>query len=120
MPSLQETLEVSPSSVKDIPSFAKMLQKFYQQLARLVNGNLGFGDGVRTDNINGAWFIGTTPVISDTEFVVTHNLGRIPVGYLVVYQNAAGSIYDSMSAWSTMQIFLKCSSPEVGVKLFII
>lgn len=48
------------------------------------------------------------PGTANTEFAVTHNLGRIPVGYRVAGRNNVGNCYNSTTAWTTTQIFLKC------------
>lgn len=45
---------------------------------------------------------------ANTSEEVTHNLGRVPIGRLVLSQDAAGSIYDSDRAnWNTKTAFLK-------------
>lgn len=46
--------------------------------------------------------------VANTEFAVTHNLGRIPVGFRVADRNNVGNAYNSGTAWTTTQIFLKC------------
>ena len=54
---------------------------------------------------------------ADTEFTVSHDLNRIPVYYLVVYSDKACSVYDSGTAWTDSEIYLKCDAANVNIKL---
>lgn len=100
--------------------YGKTLNKLYQQMARVINGQLGFGDGSQLDNMAGAWANVTSSVATGTEFAITHNLGYVPIGYLVFTQNKPASFYLGSSAWTTTQIFLKADNSSVAVKLFIL
>jgi hypothetical protein len=95
------------------------MQSLYRTISRVINGNLGFGDGTNTDNISGVWK-SVTITLADTDITVTHNLGRIPVGYLVMSKTQACDIYDGSVAPTTTQITLKGSVAGAIVKLFII
>ena len=61
----------------------------------------------------------TTPGVADTEFAVTHNLGRIPTAAFPVYKNAACDIYASATPWTITQVFLKATVTNVAVRLQI-
>ncbi|UCD07833.1 MAG: hypothetical protein JSW41_02610, partial [Candidatus Aenigmatarchaeota archaeon] len=56
---------------------------------------------------------------ANTEFSVTHQLDRVPVGYIVTYINKAGVIYDSGTAWTATTMYLKCSVANTTVTLLI-
>ena len=101
---------------------------FFQDVAKQINGGISFGaqadpsvnsSGIASLNIDGQWAKVTSPVAPNTQFAVTHNLNRIPVGFDVKRQNLACSVYDSGTAWTTTQIFLKCSVASVTLTLFI-
>jgi len=100
--------------------FQGMLAKYWQQLARIVNGNISFGDGTTADNINGVFASAAVPGTPNTNFVITHNLGRIPVGYLVLGKTAAGDIYDGTVAATKTTLTLRASVASFTVRLFII
>lgn len=53
----------------------------------------------------------------DTEFEVSHNLGRIPNGYLVTSIDVAGIIYIGTTAWTTTAIYLKCNAANAAITL---
>lgn len=99
---------------------------------RALRGNISYGGpgfkpgdpnntatGLVIDNIDGAWgkIADTGP--ADTEFVINHNLLSVPVGFHVVRQNKAGSFYDSGTAWTKTQIFLKCNVANVAATFFV-
>lgn len=58
--------------------------------------------------------------LADTEFVVTHNLGKTPSFYVVnVATNCV--VYDSNRAlWDDTTMRLKCSSPNQAIKLVVL
>lgn len=86
----------------------------------VLRGNISYGDPVTgADNIDGAWATGTTPGVANTEFAVTHNLNRIPNGFDVKRMDKAARFYDSGTAWTKTQIFLKCDVVTVKYTLFI-
>jgi hypothetical protein len=90
--------------------------------ARVLARNISFGSGNNTDtsqNIQGAWATGTTPSTPGTQFTVTHNLGYIPQNFDVKRLNAAGIIYDSGTAWTATEIFLKSNVASAAYRLFI-
>ena len=77
------------------------LLRLYQTIARIINGGLGFGSGASatsTDNINNAWANVTTPAVPNTDFVVTHNLGRAVAGYWLALKDRGVDIYTSPTA----------------------
>lgn len=58
---------------------------------------------------------------ANTEFTVTHNLGRIPTKYIVVRQDKAGSVYDSSTgSWTSTTMKLKCSAANAVLQLIVL
>lgn len=88
--------------------------------AQVINGKIGFGnptDG--NDNMDGVWNKGVTPVVPDTEFAIIHNLRRVPTGFIVFSQDKAGTVYKGDTPWSSTQMFLKASSAQMAITIFI-
>lgn len=116
-------LPLLPTFVENIDlPLRRVLDWIWQELVRVVN-NVEFGspqDG--PININGAWIQGTTPFGANTEFSITHNLGRIPTGWLKVKGHKAADFYfeAGMTAWTETTMSLKCDKSEVDYILFII
>ncbi len=106
-------------SRSDLRSHHSMLSGLWERMARAVNGRMSFGDGTSSDNIDGVWATPVTPGVANTDFTVTHNLGRIPSGFLVFNKSAACDVYQGSVAWTTSQITLRATVVGVTVKLFI-
>jgi hypothetical protein len=100
--------------------FQMMLQKLWRNLAQTVNYSISFGDGTTPDNIAGVWVTFTTAASPNTDFVITHNLGRLPVGYIPMEKSAAVDIYNGSAAPTTTQATLRASVGSVAVRLFVI
>lgn len=60
-----------------------------------------------------------THVTPDTEFAVTHGLGRLPLGWLIIMQDKAGSVYLGATARTTEKLFLKCSVASVAIRILV-
>ena len=60
----------------------------------------------------------TTPG-SDVEFEITHGLGYIPLGYLVISSDKAGHVYNSTTAWTAEKIYLKCNVSTTIIRVLI-
>ena len=62
----------------------------------------------------------TSNAVANTEDTVTHTLGRIPTGYIVVDRNKAGVIYSSQkSLWTTSTMRLKSDVASTAVTLLV-
>lgn len=111
------TIEATDEALK---SFVTMLRSMWQELATVVNGSLGFGDGTLPDNISGAWVNVVTPVAPNTDFTVTHNLARLPVGYWVMQKDRAVDVYTGSVASTKTQLTLRATVASAVIRLFIV
>lgn len=64
-------------------------------------------------------FVDVTSGGADDEFSIEHGLGTIPIGYLVISQDRAASIYASTTPWDTEQIYLKSTAAGAVLKVLI-
>ena len=90
------------------------LQNYVKDLANLLNGGVKF-----SDNFNANLITVSDTGVADTTFVVTHNLKRVPIGYMPFYLNKAGVVYDAGTPWTASAIYLKCNVASTLVKLLI-
>src|SRR3990167_9512567 len=84
-----------------------------RSLIPLVNGGLSF-----EDNMN-CQLKTLTTAGADTEVEVAHTLKRIPAGYIVYSRDKGGVVYDSGTAFTTTNIYIKCSTATTALKLII-
>lgn len=91
-----------------------------------LSGRIRFGSGntgSTGENIDGQWLTITTNVTPDTESTFTHNCGSVPIGYIIVWQDKSGSLYQGPTTgtdWTKTTISLKCSVASVNFKLFLL
>lgn len=91
-----------------------------------INGRVRFGSGTsgnNGENIQGQFLQITTNGVANTEDNFTHTLSSIPVGYIILWQDKAGSLYQGPTtgtAWTSSKIYLKCSVASVTFKLFLL
>jgi len=100
----EETHAAGVSHQRRTPVWWQSLQQIYQQLARIINGGVSFGQsryGIDVasiaqpgKNMDGTW-VDANFTVANADLTVTHNLGRAFTGYIPMAQNAAGSIYVS-------------------------
>lgn len=98
----------------DFPS----IQSAWTRLMRLITSKIGFGDGTNSDNIDGVWVTVTTPIMNYTDFTVAHNLGRVPIGYLVVKKSTACDVFEGTLAATKTAYTLKASGVSVTLSIF--
>jgi len=103
-----------------ISQFIQMLKNIYNNLAQAINGNLTFGDGTFADNMLNAWVNTTTPATPNTDFTVTHNLGKIPAGYIVMEKDRAVDVYTGSVPATDTQLTLRANTASAVIRLFII
>jgi hypothetical protein len=110
---------VEPTT-KSLKTFVTMLRSVYQHLTDVVNGKLGFGDGTNHDNIDGSWINVVAPVAPNTDFVVNHNLTRLPVGYLVMSKDRACDVYTGSVGATKTQLTLRATVASAVLRLFVV
>jgi hypothetical protein len=83
----------------------------------------GGGDGDRGENMNGRFQLFTTSATPDAENTVAHEMGSIPVGFLVIHQDKAGSLYQGPTTgtnWDATNAYLKCEVASVTFLVFFL
>lgn len=86
----------------------------WTELSTLLNGGLGF-----VDNFNSAKVTVADTGTANTEFTIAHGLKRIPIGYLVITIDKAGIVYASGTAWTAVNMYLKCSAANCNITVII-
>jgi hypothetical protein len=110
---------VEPSH-KSLKAFVGMLKSIYQNLTLVVNGNLGFGDGTNSDNVSGSWINVVAPAAPNTDFTVTHNLNRLPVGYWAMQKDRACDVYTGSVTASKTTLTLRATVASAVLRLFVV
>jgi len=88
-----------------------------------LKGNVRFGDGNNGsggENINGQWAVFTTPATPNSEFIIAHEIGAMPVGWLVVAKNKAADLYTGVGKWTDNLAYFKCTVASVNFRIFFL
>src|SRR5205823_11447248 len=97
-------------------ALAQDLETIWQRVSKLLNGGISFGNGTQSDNVDGVWANIVTPGVADTDFTLTHNLGRVPVGYIVKSKSAACDVYDGSVVASKTQLTLRATAANISIR----
>ena len=100
-----------------------VLQTQMDKVYTCLQGRVSFGTGatgVDGQNIEGKFMQFTSSGTPDAENTIAHNIGSIPIGYLVMNQDKAGSLYSSATAWTSSNMYLKCSVASVTFLIFVV
>jgi len=100
-----------------------LLQDNLDKLFQLAQGRITFGtatDGNGGENVAGEFQVVADTGTINTEFSVTHTIGVVPTGFLVININKGGVIYTSGTSWTSTTIYLKCSTSNTNVSLFLL
>lgn len=112
-----------PNSV-NYPNNPGQIKYNIEQVSKVLSGNVSFGQTTSNTeqgrNINGWAATGTSPGVANTEFSITHGLGRIPIGFLVMQTGVAAHIYKGTTAWTATTIYLKADQANVPYTVFIV
>lgn len=96
----------------------------------IKDGTINLHDGSIDNNdvagkINGVWKVVTTPATANQEFAVPYTLydingnQRVARGYIVVRNGNGGVIYDGTTAWTTSNIYLRCTTASNTITLLV-
>lgn len=97
-----------------------------KQLAFLTQGRVRLGtgtDGDRGENIAGEFQVFTSDGSANTEFSVTHTLGAIPIGRIIIYQDIAGHLYQGPTTgtnWTSTAVSFKSDVASVTFGIFLL
>jgi len=72
------------------------------------------------DNVKGGFVEHTTDATPDTESTVIHDLGYVPIGYFILKQDKAGSLFDGATAWTRDKLYVKSDVASLTVRLFVL
>ncbi|MHB1955218.1 MAG: hypothetical protein ACYCOU_15910 [Sulfobacillus sp.] len=89
-----------------------------------INGNLSFGNlsaGQPQGNLKTEMLTGTSPA-ANTAFTLTHTLGKIPNGAILIQSSAAATLYGDATAqaWTTTTITLLLTVASVNYVILVL
>lgn len=110
-------IQTDLQNVSTIESLRRFVGAALNSIVLQMNGKLDVVDNLRAFGPVQVFFSST-----NTPTKVVHGLGRQPLGYWLIQQDAAGSVFvpdQDMYPWTPTQIYLS-SSAIMNVSVFII
>lgn len=111
----------------NIPSWARDVNTDLNSIFLCLSGRIRFGANNNVinkgENVLGQFVTYTSNATPNTEDTVPHNLGSVPVGYIVISKDKSGDIYQKATtgtAWSKTNLYLKCTVASVNVTIFLL
>ncbi len=92
----------------------RALNHLDEGLNTILNKGLNFGE-----NFDAVYASFTSNVTPDTEDSVSHDLGRVPVGFVVVSRDKGGVVYNSGTTNTKTTIYLKCTVASTAVTILV-
>ena len=108
---------------KSIMDYLKVMDIDLTNLFLCLQGRVRFGtgeDGTEGENISGEFQVFTSNVIAYTEDTISHTLGSVPIGYIVLSRNKAGVLYSGSTAWDSTSMYLKSNVASTAYTIFLL
>ncbi len=105
-----------PQSISNTEDFENLKRFTAQTIAEIViaiNGNLSFVENIKS-KIMDVTFSG-----ANADLQIMHNLGSIPIGYILIASDRACIIYSGSQASTDKLIFLKSNAASAVTKILI-
>lgn len=97
--------------------------RWQEHLATVLTKNVSYGSTMSNadeDTNLSIWkATGTTPVAPNTNFTITHSLGRIPNTIVGQDTNNGGLLYRGSVAWSKSTITLRCTTASAAYNVIV-
>lgn len=90
------------------------LSEWSLRIKAILDRGISFDDNVDCRRVSVASH--ATP---GTEFSVAHTLGKLPTGYIVAGQTAAGSLYDGATANTKTTLYLKSDASAATFRIIV-
>ena len=98
MSRVTESTDMTQAKPEELPS---VIDRFAQNVADTLNGGIDFHT-----NFNGS-LVNAIFTSTNTDTAVSHNLGRIPTGYIPTSKTAAMHIYTGVAPWTKTVMYLR-------------
>jgi hypothetical protein len=114
MTQIRKRIKTIPPSNDFERSLEQELLSFSLELSGMLNGGLKF-----SDNHNAQTVAVADTGSANAEFTVAHSLKRIPVGFIIVRRTGFGVVYESGTDWTAAAIYLKCTTANNNISVFV-
>lgn len=93
---------------------AHALDQNFRLLETILDAGIIFTENVDLKEVNF-----TSNATPDAEDTISHGLGKVPNGYIVIGRNKAGVLYNGTTAWTMTNIYLKSNVASTTYKIYV-
>jgi len=108
---IQDTFTVQNENTPE--GLSRFLNIFSEDVRSVVNGNLNFQDNIS------CFITAVSFPTADVTVGIAHNLGRIPIGYVLIRSPAATILYDGSEAFTRNTLSLRSTVALNNVTVLI-
>ena len=105
----------------DTKEAINVLLRYLEDMADKINGQISLGNaqsGFKAGDLDAGYCSFLTHATPSTEFEVIHDLGRVPVGFEVVYKDGNCDVWAvNPGSWGDKTIRLKADAAGVSYKI---
>lgn len=73
----------------------------------------------RLENLDALWLTFTSSTTLAAEIELSHELARVPIGWLVVYRDTSGELHDSGTTWTKNRMYLISDTVSTTYRILI-
>lgn len=95
-------------------SLEQELLSAWRELSNAINNGLRL-----EDNLDGSIITISDTGAANSENTLAHNLKRVPIGFLMINTDRGTTVYDSGTAWTTTNIYIKFGTANCAVKIIV-
>lgn len=97
------------------------LQTEIENIYNILN-KIGFGTifDERSENLDAYLVEATASAVAGDDNQLTHDLKRIPQGYIILSQSASGNFYEGSGTNDETNFFIKCTTASTRFKVAIV
>lgn len=92
------------SNLSTVEQLTRFVSIAFQEIVSVVNGNLDFGENIRSQQLDVIFDI------ANSEVSISHTLGRVPNGAFLVKSDVSTNIYNGTSDNTSSTIYLRSSA----------
>ena len=99
------------------PNIQSEIENIYQILNKI---SFGTSFDQRGENFDAYLLEGTANATAGDDTQLTHDLKRVPQGYLIMSQSGSGDFYEGTGTNSETTFFIKCTTASTRFKVILI
>jgi hypothetical protein len=101
------------SSVESWEDLRRWSAQMFKDIGSAINGQIAFGENIQSTRAS------ATFTAANTEVRVSHSLGRVPSGYIVISSSANISVFNGGSANTETDLYVQASGAGTVTLLVI-